>query len=119
MMGSQIPETSVMTTFLSGPRNAKGPRSGDRGPRGSGNVVSVAQVSPQARATAVAGHPVRRDPSRLLSVARFIRETILSSRTVSPVPFVPDVPPVVVSVVVRLAVGALPRAPAAPVVGGE
>jgi hypothetical protein len=39
-------------------------------------------------------------------------------RIVSPVPFVPDVAPLVVSVVVRLGVRALPRASAAPVVAG-
>src|SRR5712692_3838186 len=42
----------------------------------------------------------------------------ITSRTVSPVPFVPDVAPLVVPAMVRLAVRALPRAPAAPVVTG-
>src|SRR5262245_60663740 len=36
------------------------------------------QSEPSARATAVAGHPVGRDPSRLLPLARFARKAIRS-----------------------------------------
>jgi hypothetical protein len=38
----------------------------------------VGQGPPRARATTVAGRPVTRDPSRLLLVTRFIRESIVA-----------------------------------------
>src|SRR5262249_52825413 len=43
-----------------------------------GTSLRVCYGSPPARATTVAGRPDRRDPSRLFSAARFIREGISS-----------------------------------------
>src|SRR5712692_603352 len=70
------------------------------------SYVAIAYAGPLQSSDAEI--PATRRPRRRRRRARF--------RTISPVPFVLDVSPAVLSVVVRLAVRALPRAAAATVV---
>src|SRR5262249_40209865 len=72
MVGSpSVPE------FWPGTKKAR--NLGGRGPRGSEHAVQSGQGPPGERAAAVAGRPVARDPSRLLSVARLSRSGMWSS----------------------------------------